>query len=49
MYDAETDSVYELFVVLDMDKLVLNGHDSLLVKKLREHIIKYDLWKVEEK
>ena len=49
MYDAETDSVYELFVMLDMDKLVLNGHDSLLVKKLREHIIKYDLWKVEKK
>ena len=46
MYDAETDSVYELFVMLDMDKLVLNGHDSLLVKKLREHIIKYNLWEM---
>ena len=49
MYDAETDSVYELFVVLDMDKLVLNGHDSLLVKKLREHIIKYNLWEMMDK
>lgn len=43
-YDAERDSLCEIWIGLDVDKLKSNETDCPFIKDLRNHIIKYNLY-----
>lgn len=42
-YDKKTDSLYHVYICLDIRNLMINGSDCPVAKELREHIIKYKL------
>ena len=46
-YDVKEDSLYEIYVCLDICELKSKETDCPVIKQLREHIIKYKLWEVE--
>ena len=43
-YDENIDSLYSIYICLDVTNLKLKGSSCPVLKELREHIIKYKLW-----
>ena len=43
-YDENIDSLYNIYICLDVSNLKLKGSGCPVLKELREHIIRYKLW-----
>ena len=43
-YDEKIDSLFNIYICLDITNLKLKGSSCPVLKELREHIIRYQLW-----